>query len=419
MSLQDEEVKMTTGMARTGLRVSSGPHARRWGAVALVLLLPSPVACNGADTPLVAPPSVPTARSEASPSPTRPFEGSGSVRLVRVAPIRNAVGMAAEASRIYIASRGGRIFTLTEGGEPQLVLNLAREVSCCEAEQGMFDIAIEPDGSRLYASFTDAAGTLRIVSFRLTAGELAPGRRRDLLTIPQPSTRHHGGSLEIGPDGYLYIGTGDGSLGFDPGNRAQSLRSLRGKLLRIDPEAESEPYAIPPSNPFLGQPRARPEILARGLRNPWRFSFDRATGDLWVADVGQYEIEEINHIPAGTGEGANLGWNRMEGSRRVRGRPPKRHTFPVFEYAHRGGRCAVIGGYVYRGLRIPNLDGVYLYGDLCDGRLRTLTLQGGTAVAGPPLGLRVDALVSFGEDAEGELYLLSLYRGVFRLEPNV
>lgn len=282
----------------------------------------------------------------------------------------------------------------------------------------MFDLAVEPDGSALYASFTDSGGTLRVISVPMVQGRLDGTSSRDLLSMPQPSPRHHGGSLEIGPDGHLFIGTGDGVLDLDPRNRAQSFGSLRGKLLRIDPGAGGETYGVPLSNPFLDRPGARPEIYARGLRNPWRFSFDRATGDLWLPDVGRYEVEEINFLPAGADAGANLGWDRMEGTRRVRGRPPRDHTPPVFEYAHRGSLCAVIGGYVYRGTRIPGLDGVYLYGDLCDGRVRTLTRQGDGVVPGPNLGVRVDALTSFGEDADGELYLLSLYRGIYRLEPS-
>jgi len=394
-------------------------RARPRGLLVVLLLLLScvgPEGSNGtpAGRPSHAPSSSPT---EAEPEPDGPVD----VRLVRVASIRNAVGMAAfpGASRIYIASRGGRIFVLDEGGEPRKVLDLAREVSCCEEEQGMFDLAAEPDGSALYASFSDTRGTLRVVSIPMVLGRLKAGSRQDLLSIPQASPRHHGGSLEIGPDGHLFIGTGDGVLDLDPRNRAQSFGSLRGKLLRIDPDAGGETYAVPSTNPFTDRPGARPEIFARGLRNPWRFSFDRATGDLWLADVGRYEVEEINFLPAGTGAGTNLGWDRLEGTRRVRGRPPRDHTPPVFEYAHRGGRCAVIGGYVYRGTRIPGLDGVYLYGDLCDGRVRALTPRKGGVAPGPDLGLRVAALASFGEDAGGELYLLSLFRGVFRLEPKV
>jgi glucose/arabinose dehydrogenase len=382
----------------------------------LLLSCVGPEGSNGtpASRPSHAPSSSPT---EAEPEP----DGPVGVRLVRVASIRNAVGMAAfpGASRIYIASRGGRVFVLDEGGEPRKVLDLAREVSCCEEEQGMFDLAAEPDGSALYASFSDTRGTLRVVSIPMVLGRLETGSRQDLLSIPQASPRHHGGSLEIGPDGHLFIGTGDGVLDLDPRNRAQSFGSLRGKLLRIDPDAGGETYAVPSSNPFLDRPGARTEIFARGLRNPWRFSFDRATGDLWLADVGRYEVEEINFLPAGTGAGTNLGWDRMEGTRRIRDRPPRDHTPPVFEYAHRDGRCAVIGGYVYRGSAIPKLEGVYVFGDLCDGHVRTLRVRNGRVTRGPPLNVRVDALVSFGEDAAGEIYLLSLYRGIYRLEPSV
>jgi glucose/arabinose dehydrogenase len=343
------------------------------------------------------------------------------VRLVRVASIRNAVGMAAPpgTSRIFVASRGGRIYALDEGTEPRKVLDLAREVSCCEEEQGMFDLAAEPDGSALYASFSDTTGALRVVSIPIVLGRLETGSRQDLISIPQASPRHHGGSLEIGPDGHLFIGTGDGVLDLDPRNRAQSFGSLRGKLLRIDPgNGRGKQYAVPGSNPFVGQRGARPEIYALGLRNPWRFSFDRLTGDLWLSDVGQYEVEEINHLPAGSAAGANFGWSRLEGSRVLRGRPPRGYWAPSIEYSHDGGRCAVIGGYVYRGVAIPELEGLYVYGDLCDGRVRTLRVRNGRVTRGPPLNVRVDALVSFGEDAGGELYLLSLYQGIFRLEAS-
>jgi glucose/arabinose dehydrogenase len=314
----------------------SGRARPRSLLVVLLLLLScvGPEGSNGtpASRPSHAPSSSPT---EAEPEPHGPV----GARLVRVASIRNAVGMAAfpEASRIYIASRGGRVFVLDEGGEPRKVLDLAREVSCCEEEQGMFDLAAEPDGSALYASFSDTRGTLRVVSIPMVLGRLETGSRQDLLSIPQASPRHHGGSLEIGPDGHLFIGTGDGVLDLDPRNRAQSFGSLRGKLLRIDPDAGGETYAVPSTNPFTDRPGARPEIFARGLRNPWRFSFDRATGDLWLADVGRYEVEEINFLPAGTGAeqtSAGTAWRGHVASEVVhRGTTPRRSSSTRIEAA--------------------------------------------------------------------------------------
>jgi glucose/arabinose dehydrogenase len=361
----------------------------------------------------------PTQVQESSAAPGPKAADKVRLALVRVASVRNAVALAVTPldSALYIASRGGRVFRLEPEGQPEIILDLSSEVSCCEAEQGMFGLTFSPDGLEMYVSFTDDGGALHVTQFRVSEGRPVKETRLELLTVEQLSTRHHGGSVAFGPDGYLYIGLGDSSLGFDPTNEAQSLDSLRGKLLRIDPgPSGARPYGVPASNPFVNRPGARPEIFAYGLRNPWRFSFDRLTGDLWLADVGQFEVEEINFLPAGTGAGTNFGWNRLEGSRPVRGRPPKEHLLPVAEYRHTRNRCAVIGGYVYRGSRIPSLRGGYVYGDLCDGRVRVLVHRRGDVLRSRSLGVQVDALASFGQDANGELYVLTLYRGVYRLD---
>jgi glucose/arabinose dehydrogenase len=190
-----------------------------------------------------------------------------------------------------------------------------------------------------------------------------------------------------------------------------------GSLLRIDPVAQgADPYAIPGGNPFVGG-GGRAEIFAYGLRNPWRFSFDRATGDLWVADVGQSAIEEINVVPLAEAAGVNFGWNRLEGSRPFEGDPPAEHVLPVFEY-DRGGGCSVTGGYVYRGSQIAGLQGAYLFGDYCAGQVRALVQRDGEVVAERELGVEVPSLSSFGERADGELYALSLDGPVFRLDPQ-
>jgi glucose/arabinose dehydrogenase len=285
-----------------------------------------------------------------------------------------------------------------------------------EGEGGLLGVAVAPDGRHLYVSFTDQEHAVRLVEVTLDPDGVDPDSRRDVLTIQQPSTRHHGGNLVFGPDGLLWLGVGDGSPGGDPANAAQSLGVLSGKLLRLDPTPTGpKGYKVPATNPFVNREGARPEIWAYGLRNPWRFSFDRATGDLWIGDVGQYIIEEIDVIGLRRSRGANFGWRRLEGSRRFNGSPPPGAVPPVHEYAHRNGRCAVIGGHVYRGTQIRGLQGAYVYGDVCDGRIRALARPRGKPVRHRDLGLQLPGLVSFAENRAGELYALSLAGGVYRL----
>ena len=214
----------------------------------------------------------------------------------------------------------------------------------------------------------------------------------------------------------LWLELGDGSEGGDPADAAQSLVVLRGKLLRLDPTpAAGTAYTVPPTNPFVRRRDARPEIWALGLRNPWRFSFDRLTGDLWVGDVGQYIVEEIDVVAPGRAAGPNFGWNRLEGRRRFKGSPPPNAVAPIHTYNHEQGRCAVVGGYLYRGARIAGLRGVYVYGDVCDGQIRALVRTSSQTTLLRDLGVTVPGLVSFAEDGFGELYVLSLTGGVYRL----
>jgi glucose/arabinose dehydrogenase len=224
----------------------------------------------------------------------------------------------------------------------------------------------------------------------------------------------------FGPDGYLYIGLGDGGSGGDPHGYGQSLRTLLGKMLRIDPRPQGgKPYGIPPDNPFVERQGARPEIWSFGLRNPWRYSFDRETGDLWIGDVGQNAREEIDFEPAGTPGGRNYGWNAFEGSAPFPGGAPAPEDAvpPLIDYPLEAGACAVTGGYVYRGTAIPSLRGAYVYADFCVGQLRALVQRNGRTVQRRDLEPQVEALASFGEDQNGELYVLSLSGRVWRLAP--
>jgi hypothetical protein len=231
-------------------------------------------------------------------------------------------------------------------------------------------------------------------------------------------SNHNGGLLLFGPGGHLYIGTGDGGGGGDRhgarGN-AQNLGSLLGKILRIDPlPSGGRAYSVPRSNPFAGRPGARGEIYSYGLRNPWRFSFDRLTGDLSIGDVGQDLVEEVDFVGRGRGRGANFGWRPFEGRRRNFDEPAPGAIGPVLQHTHAEGWCSVTGGDVVRDRGVPALYGRYVYGDYCNPELRWATLRPGRATAGGKLGLSVPALSSFGEDARGRVYALSLNGGVYR-----
>jgi glucose/arabinose dehydrogenase len=251
-----------------------------------------------------------------------------------------------------------------------------------------------------------------VVELAMNEGRVDLASRRQLLAVEQPFSNHNGGHLTFGPDGMLYVGLCDGGSAGDPRDNGQRLDTLLGKLLRLDPRPQGDqPYGIPPDNPFVRQRDTRPEIWAYGLRNPWRFSFDRQTGDLWIGDVGQDGWEEINFAPAGSRGGENYGWNRREGAHRFRGSPPPNAVDPAYEYLQDGDTCAVTGGFVYRGTRVPALSGVYVYGDFCDGRLLGLRKENGRIVDLGPLGPTVRGLSAFGEDAQGELYAMSLLDG--------
>lgn len=317
---------------------------------------------------------------------------------------------------LYVAQKTGQVVALRDGAvDRRLVVDLSSEVSQ-GGEQGLLGIAFSPDGARLYTNHTDVDGNTHVTEWTMSGARADPSTRREVLFVGQPFSNHNGGNLVFGPDGYLYIGLGDGGSGGDPMGAAQSLETLLGKMLRIDPRpGGGDPYTIPADNPFLRRPGARPEIWAFGLRNPWRYSFDRATGDLWIADVGQTEREEIDRQEAGSDGGENYGWDRLEGTQPFEGDAPPGAFPPVFDYGReRGG--TVIGGYVYRGSRIPALAGAYVFGDFFNSELQSLRLVGGEArVRG--LGVDVENLVSFGEDAAGELYALSLSGPVFRIDP--
>jgi hypothetical protein len=339
-----------------------------------------------------------------------------------------------DGERLFVVEQRGTIRVVKDGlplGTP--FLDLSGPV-LSGGERGLLSLAFAPDyatSGRFYVFYTAEApvGQLTIVEYRRSANaDVAdPATARAVLTIPHPVGNHNGGQLQFGPDGYLYIGTGDGGGGGDPDANAQDLRSLLGKLLRIDPRAaDGAPYSIPPDNPFVGRTSARAEIWSYGLRNPWRFSFDRLTGDLAIADVGQTAWEEIDFAPAPErGRGLNFGWACWEGrhaygpnAARAECSPqPGNHTPPVHEYSHDRG-CSITGGYVVRDPGLAALAGRYVYGDYCDGTLWSLVLSSPNAFGDVPAPLSVPALTSFGEDACGRVYALSGAGTVYRLRAS-
>ncbi|MGH7545040.1 MAG: PQQ-dependent sugar dehydrogenase [Gemmatimonadota bacterium] len=327
-------------------------------------------------------------------------------------------------ARLFSVQKSGVIRVIESGGLlPTPFLNLSGRVST-GGEQGLLSLAFAPDyatSGEFYVDYTDVDSITRVVRYRVSADpNVADASSADtVLTVVQPFANHNGGLVAFGPDGMLYVGLGDGGSGGDPEGNGQDTTTLLGSILRIDVDGETT-YAVPPDNPLVDAPGARPEIWGYGLRNPWRFSFDRVSDDLYIADVGQGQWEEVNVEPAGSG-GRNYGWNLMEGMHCF-GAPTCNlagMTLPVLEYSH-GEGCSVTGGYVYRGSEIPELQGRYFYGDFCSGFVRSFRYVGGAATVEQDwtsqLGT-IGSLSSFGEDASGELYITTLTGSVYRIVP--
>lgn len=312
-----------------------------------------------------------------------------------------------EPGRLYVVERAGVIRVVVNGRlRAQPFLDLRSRVGSDDGEQGLLSVAFHPryaTNHRFFVDYTDKQGDTRVVEFRSNGTVGLPGTARQLLFVNQPYSNHNGGQVEFGPDGKLYVGMGDGGSGGDPNNYAQNLGSRLGKLLRLN----------------VDKPGARWQVAGYGLRNPWRFSFDHETRDLYVGDVGQGEWEEIDvRTPLQQRVLSNYGWRVWEGRARYtdaqRVNPRGRLVFPIAVYSHNAG-CSVTGGYVYRGKAVPSARGRYFYGDYCEGTIWSLR-----AVRGKLRGLRrepfrVPSLTSFGEDASGELYAVSLEGGIYRL----
>ncbi|GAB4281184.1 MAG: PQQ-dependent sugar dehydrogenase [Coriobacteriia bacterium] len=388
-----------------------------------VTLLAATAGCSSEPTPpvVVDEPSAPEPTATPAPEPVWPPEvklteaWSGFEQPVLLTHAGDGSG------RSFVVELTGRVMVIEDGKPlPVPFLDIAHLVST-GGERGLFAIAFPPDfgdTGRFYVDYTDRAGDSVVARYRVSADPNVadPGSAEIILRVKQPFANHNGGQIAFGPDGYLYIGLGDGGSGGDPQNNGQNLGTLLGTILRVDVSTPTG-YAVPDDNPFIGRAGAKPEIWDYGLRNPWRFSFDARTGDLYIADVGQNAWEELNVEPPGRG-GRNYGWRLYEGTHPY---PPGSDaastdglTMPVVEYPRDAGK-SITGGFVYRGERSRELDGVYFYADYVSGRVWALTrsADGWRNVQVAETGMPI---AGFGQDAEGEVYVLDVGSGtVYRI----
>ena len=395
--------------------------------VATLALACGAAACRGVASPSPLPPSPTTGVSPSgsvtgTPGPAAFDPHAITLTLQEVASVGGGpLAFAAPpdgSGRTFVAAKDGRVWILRAGSVgPEPLLDIRSLVSG-GSEQGLLGIAVPPTfptDPRVFVDYTDVDGNTVVASYALASGNpdrLDPASAVWVLSVDQPFGNHNGGAVAFGPDGYLYISFGDGGSGGDPLGNGQRTDTLLGKILRLDvrPGTDAKaPYATPSDNPFVGVAGARPEIWEYGLRNPWRFSFDASTGDLWIADVGQDAWEEVNVARIGTG-GLNFGWNTMEGRHcfsPANSCSSRGITLPVSEYGHDQG-CTVIGGAVYRGTAQPLLAGGYLFGDYCSGRLWAIPASAGGPVDPVQVGTTSSGISAFGEDAVGELYASNL-----------
>ncbi len=358
--------------------------------------------------------------------PGTPAASAANFELSSFAP-----GLSQPVAITHAGDGSGRVFIVEQSGAIKVhdgsgvlaadFLDVSAKISTGD-ERGLLSVAFHPDyetNGYFFIYYTRTDGDITIERYSVSAGDpdvADPLSDELILVIDHPVSNHNGGQLQFGPDGLLYLGTGDGGGGGDPNNNAQNINVLLGKMLRLDVNG-ALPYTIPPANPLVGQP-GRDEIWAVGMRNPWRFSFDRLTGDMFIADVGQGSVEEIDFQPAASTSLVNYGWRVMEGSACFNPNPgcnPAGLTLPIIEYGHTGGNCSVTGGYRYRGAS-PSLAGQYFYADYCSGNIWTATVSGSTWTPAPPLDTS-HFISSFGEDEAGNLYIADqVGGGVYRID---
>jgi glucose/arabinose dehydrogenase len=385
------------------------------------------VACGSDGT---SPTPVPTASSGPDCS-AAPVSGTPQLTTVRIAsglssPL-DLQSIPGDRTRLFVVEQGGRIRVLRGGTVlPTPFLDISGRISS-GGERGLLGLAFHPayaQNGRFFVNYTDPNGHTHIAEFHAspTADVADAASERQILFVTQPFANHNGGGLAFGNDGMLYIGLGDGGSAGDPLGNGQSLQTHLGKILRIDVD-RGQPFAIPPDNPFVANAAALPAIWAYGLRNPWRFAFDRATGDLYIGDVGQGAVEEVDVGLASRRGGENYGWSVMEGSRCFRpaaGCPTAGLTLPVAEYTH-GEGCSITGGVVYRGCRMAGYHGTYFYADYCTAIIRSFRLVNGQALDQrdwtAALGRGIGGVTSFGVDADGEVYIVDPDGEVYRIQP--
>ncbi len=390
----------------------------------LAVVLPG---CGGGGPSSPTPSPSPTAGSCAA-GPVVPGTPALSSQLV-VGGLRNPLDLQSapgDRERLFVLEQGGRIRVVRAG---QLVATPFLDISSrlvSGGERGLLGLAFHPQyasNRRFYVNYTNPGGDTHISEFRASSADAAdPASERILLEVDQPFANHNGGGLTFGNDGFLYIGLGDGGSGGDPFRNGQNLSTPLGKMLRIDVD-RGQPFAVPADNPFVTTAGAFPAIWAYGLRNPWRFAFDRTTGDLYIGDVGQNRLEEIDIGLASRRGGENYGWNVMEGRQCFNANSCDMSglVLPVVQYDH-GEGCSVTGGAVYRGCRMPGYAGTYFYGDFCTGLVRSFRLQGGQVTEqrdhSATVGRGINNVSSFGVDVDGEIYVVDYEGEVYRIVPG-
>ena len=376
--------------------------------------------------PTSAPTSARTSAAALAPPQLRPLTVARAFKQLDFRGLTNLAQPAAGDDRLFATEQSGRVLAFAnhqEANEVEVFLDIRGRVNDSGSEEGLLGLAFDPNFQEngYFYVYYSASGPRRSVVSRFGLSD--DGRRADpdselmIMEIEQPFRNHNGGQLAFGPDGYLYIGLGDGGSAGDPMGHGRNTSTLLGSILRIDVSESNDasPYAIPSDNPMLGDVDARGEIWAYGLRNPWRFTFDRETGEMWAGDVGQNSLEEVDLVEPG----GDYGWNTLEGTRCFSPRAscdPSGTVLPVWEYPT-GEACSVIGGYVYRGDRIPSLYGAYVFADYCSGQIWGLRYDGREVTEFLLLGETGLRIASFGQARDGELYVLSQNSGVYRLEP--
>jgi glucose/arabinose dehydrogenase len=373
-----------------------------------------PATASTTDTPGTAP--ITQAPPTSSGAATFPDPNAYTWQPLDVPSLQRPVDLQVDGSgRLFVIEKAGRIRIIEND---QLVetpfLDITDRVGSNGNEQGLLGLAFHPqyqENGRFFVNYTDTRGDTVIARFQVLGDPNVADANSEvqLFGYDQPFPNHNGGAMAFGPDSYLYIGSGDGGAAGDPMGNAQNTSNLLGKILRVDVDS-AEPYAVPSDNPFGN------EIWAYGLRNPWRMSFDRSSGDLYIGDVGQGEWEEIDYLPAGSSSGINFGWDHREGAHDYEGGGPDGMLDPVAEYSHAEGGCSVTGGYVYRG-SMPEWNGIYLYGDYCTGFIWGLLQSDGGWQTQRLFDVDV-TITSFGQDDAGEIYLISDTGGIFRLAPQ-